>query len=101
MTDSRSKSSNSLLIEKERRRNSLPDCTYCPNAKFGIYSGSKMTVEQMKAYKKVAKEHAEYIEARLQQALADVATKHGISKDELWKIAEEGGQKKWPRPPDD
>lgn len=38
MTDSRSKSSNSLLIEKERRRNSLPDCTYCPNAKFGIYS---------------------------------------------------------------
>ena len=37
MTDS-SKTSNSLLAEKEPRRNALPDCLYCPNAKFGIYS---------------------------------------------------------------
>ena len=37
MTDS-SKTSNSLLAEREQRRNTLPDCMYCPNAKFGIYS---------------------------------------------------------------
>lgn len=37
MSDS-SKSPNSLLLEKERRRHPLPDCLYCPNAKFGIYS---------------------------------------------------------------
>lgn len=40
MTDS-AKSSGSLLTEKERRRNSLPDCLYCPNVKFGIYSSTQ------------------------------------------------------------
>ena len=42
MAEFHPKNSRSLLTEGQRRRNP-PDCLYCPNAKFGIYSTTQKT----------------------------------------------------------